>query len=224
MTMPGAASPVPTSGLTLTGTAPPVPASGPAGAALPPPPPLAPGMIYVVSAGLVPSSPPPAIFGGRRSLLRATASSGGSHPASTGGSHSYSGGGSRGYVAPMNHGTGGGGGGGVAAAPGPACISADCQRCEAGYQWLNWIATIVMFAFLAYAGYLRSQMRAQLGITGPALCCCEDNYVPWICCWPCAMCQEARTLQSFEAAGVPFDAPLAPPMQQPLLGQEYYNK
>jgi Cys-rich protein (TIGR01571 family) len=88
---------------------------------------------------------------------------------------------------------------GAAAAPqGPSneCVSADCLQCRASFAWLHTLGGVVCFAFLLYAGYNRSKMHSQYGIRKDG--CIEDSYLPWLICWPCALCQEARTIDDME--------------------------
>ena len=44
--------------------------------------------------------------------------------------------------------------------------------------------------FLIYAGYRRNQMRQRFNIAGDEAL----DYAGWLCCGPCALCQETRTL------------------------------
>jgi hypothetical protein len=47
--------------------------------------------------------------------------------------------------------------------------------------------------------------------------------LPWLCCYPCALCQEARTVKLIDDnAQWHGQQCMAPPMQQPLMGQQQY--
>jgi hypothetical protein len=48
--------------------------------------------------------------------------------------------------------------------------------------------------------------------------------LPWLCCYPCALCQEARTVKLIDDNGQWNGGQqcMAPPMQQPLMGQQQY--
>ena len=156
------------------------------------PPPAAPAAV----AGAPTAAPANAT--GRRSLL---IFGGGSSGGGGGGGGSRGGGGGGGYSSPNNYngGGGGGGGGGAAAAPTPSyeCASAACSQCQAKYSWLHTTGGLICFAFLLFAGYNRSRLHSEYGIHkgGP---CFEDSYLPWLFCWPCALCQEARTIDDME--------------------------
>jgi hypothetical protein len=75
-------------------------------------------------------------------------------------------------------------------------------------------------AFVLYAGYMRSKLRQKYNIvSNPECCMCEDNYLPWVFCTACSLCQEARTLKHVDDGGAfAAGACMAPAMQQPLMG------
>lgn len=65
-----------------------------------------------------------------------------------------------------------------------------CMRLMQTCALLN-IATLVYgAALLVYGAMLRTSMRERFGIQGSR---CGDLFA-WLCCAPCSMCQEARTL------------------------------
>lgn len=65
-----------------------------------------------------------------------------------------------------------------------------CHRLVHTSVWLNF-ATILYTAYLIVLGArLRTAMRERFGIEGSR----SKDFFAWLCCMPCAMCQEARTL------------------------------
>lgn len=56
----------------------------------------------------------------------------------------------------------------------------------------------LMLAVLGYAGYMRGKLRARHGIPGTA----GRDYSLWVCCAPCAACQELRTTLDIEEHAV----------------------
>ena len=88
---------------------------------------------------------------------------------------------------------GGFGGGGY-----KECVSPECLQCRKTSSAFHSAAGVAMFGFLIYAGYLRSRLHKEYGIEQSGGCCGEDSYLPWLCCWPFALCQEARTIDVME--------------------------
>ena len=80
-------------------------------------------------------------------------------------------------------------------APSTTCTTDECRQCKSSMVWLHYFTAPVLFALLLFAGYNRSQLHAQYGIKKEG---CEDSYLPWLVCWPCALCQEARTIDVME--------------------------
>jgi Cys-rich protein (TIGR01571 family) len=65
-----------------------------------------------------------------------------------------------------------------------------CHRLVHTSMWLN-VATIIYTAYIIVLGArLRTAMRERFGIEGSRF----KDVVAWLCCMPCAMCQEARTM------------------------------
>jgi Cys-rich protein (TIGR01571 family) len=62
-----------------------------------------------------------------------------------------------------------------------------CQRPYNSAQAFFWIVT---WAFFAYAGWRRIQMRRRFGLPGDDV----RDYTTWLLCPACALCQETRTL------------------------------
>ena len=170
-----------------------------------------------------PPPPPPAVVTGRRSMLIfGGGSSGGSRSSSGGGSYTYSTPAYRpsyrpSYRSPPNYGPQGAAAGGAAAAPqGPVsqCVSPACLQCRASLSWMHSVGGAICFVFLIFAGYNRSRMHSEYGINKGG--CCEDSYLPWLFCWPCALCQEARTIDDMERDGQLVHG-MHNPQHQPLL-------
>jgi Cys-rich protein (TIGR01571 family) len=64
---------------------------------------------------------------------------------------------------------------------------AACQQPYNTAQVFMWIIT---WAFFAYAGWRRIQMRRRFGLPGDDV----RDYTTWMLCPACALCQETRTL------------------------------
>ena len=88
---------------------------------------------------------------------------------------------------------GGGGGGGY-----KECVSPECLQCRKTSSAFHSAAGLAMFGFLIYAGFQRHRLHQEYGIERSGGCCGEDSYLPWLCCWPFALCQEARTIDAME--------------------------
>ena len=93
----------------------------------------------------------------------------------------------------MSFGPLGGGGGGAM-----ECVTPACLQCRKSTSAFHTFAAVVMLAFLIFAGYQRSRMHSEYGLEKGSGCCGEDSYLPWLCCWPFALCQEARTIDAME--------------------------
>ena len=78
------------------------------------------------------------------------------------------------------------------------CVSPECLQCRKTSSAFHSAAGAIMLGFLIYAGYLRSRLHKEYGIEQSGGCCGEDSYLPWLCCWPFALCQEARTIDAME--------------------------
>ena len=123
----------------------------------------------------------------------------------SGGGGSRGGGGGGGYVAPSNnnyHNNNNNGGGGAPAGPAPPsmeCVSADCQSCSQHISSvIGPIVGFVMLAFIIFAGYMRNRLHKAYNIQKDQFCCVEDSWLPWLVCYPLALCQEARTIDVME--------------------------
>jgi Cys-rich protein (TIGR01571 family) len=65
-----------------------------------------------------------------------------------------------------------------------------CMRLMQTCALLNLATLVYGLALLVYGAMLRTSMRERFGIHGSR---CGDLFA-WLCCAPCSMCQEARTL------------------------------
>ena len=70
----------------------------------------------------------------------------------------------------------------------PAAKSFD--HCMAKWNIIYMLYIPFTVGFLLYAGYRRNQMRAKYAIPGDEY----EDYFYWLCCGPCVLCQETRTL------------------------------
>ena len=57
---------------------------------------------------------------------------------------------------------------------------------------LHYIASVAGVAWILYAARQRTLMRQKFSIPGSRWC----DMLTWIFCWPCAVCQETRTLRA----------------------------
>lgn len=64
------------------------------------------------------------------------------------------------------------------------------DRCMCKWRMLDLAATPLAILFLLYAGARRTQLRRRMGIPGNVL----TDQAAWLCCAPCALCQETRTV------------------------------
>lgn len=54
------------------------------------------------------------------------------------------------------------------------------------------VHTPIALGFFVYAAYQRGQMRKKFGIAGSEI----EDYLCWVVCGLCTLCQETRTLAS----------------------------
>jgi hypothetical protein len=75
---------------------------------------------------------------------------------------------------------------------------------------------LISWAFFAYAGWRRVQMRRRFALPGDDV----RDYVTWLCCPMCALCQEGRTLAHNRVDNGIWVGPLpmGPPVQQAFGG------
>jgi Cys-rich protein (TIGR01571 family) len=70
------------------------------------------------------------------------------------------------------------------------------MRCARGWQPVLILMHLLCWTFLLYAGYRRIQMRRRFGLPGDDL----RDYLSWLCCAPCSVAQETRTLAANQVA------------------------
>lgn len=64
------------------------------------------------------------------------------------------------------------------------------SHCMRGFQPVQVIMHLACWCFLLYAGLRRIQMRRRYGLPGDDM----RDYISWLCCAPCSVAQETRTL------------------------------
>jgi len=64
------------------------------------------------------------------------------------------------------------------------------NKCMEKWNYLYMLNIPVGLGFLVYGGWRRHQLRKRYNIPGSEW----EDYGVWICCFPCALCQETRTL------------------------------
>lgn len=64
------------------------------------------------------------------------------------------------------------------------------EACMAKWNIIYLLYIPLTVGFLLYAGYRRNQMRAKFSIPGDEY----EDYFFWLCCGPCVLCQETRTM------------------------------
>ena len=70
-----------------------------------------------------------------------------------------------------------------------------CASCLTFLLCVQWNFLYMLYiplglGFLVYGGWRRHQMRKRFNIPGNEW----EDYAVWLCCFPCALCQETRTL------------------------------
>jgi Cys-rich protein (TIGR01571 family) len=97
------------------------------------------------------------------------------------------------------------------------------DSCMAKWNILDLLYIPLTLGFLIYAAYRRFQMRKRFNIPGDEWA----DYFSWLCCGPCALCQETRTLagNSVEDGYWPEEKGNGSGEQQPLIfGQPNFVK
>jgi Cys-rich protein (TIGR01571 family) len=80
------------------------------------------------------------------------------------------------------------------------CAATDVQAvkaynsCTAVWNLLYMLYIPLGLGFLVYGAWRRQQMRRKFNIPGDEWA----DYASWLCCFPCALCQETRTLAGNE--------------------------
>jgi Cys-rich protein (TIGR01571 family) len=89
------------------------------------------------------------------------------------------------------------------------------NSCMVKWNVLDLLYIPLTLGFLVYAAYRRNQMRKKFNIPGDEW----EDYFSWLCCGPCALCQETRTLagNSVEDGAWPGDQGNGAGEKQPLI-------
>jgi len=66
------------------------------------------------------------------------------------------------------------------------------DTCMVKWNVLYCLYIPLTLGFLVYAGYRRNQLRKRFAIPGDEW----EDYFVWLCCGPCSLCQETRTLSA----------------------------
>jgi len=79
----------------------------------------------------------------------------------------------------------------------PGSIQAEVEEryeaCMHGYLASKYTVFLFTICLFLYAGWRRGQIRRRYGLSGDVM----RDYLAWIFCSPCALCQEARTVHNY---------------------------